>query len=120
MHNFNELLIFDTVEEGQKKLNRMGEIRDSMGGALYWNIANEDYLEILSKLNELKNKLLRIKKTLDGISIKVIESYIRTKKLKCLDSTLNSNENGYLGYYILDDIELKYIEDFLNEYKKNN
>ena len=41
---------FDTIEEGMKKLKEGVDLRNSMGGALYWNILNDDCLEIASKL----------------------------------------------------------------------
>lgn len=41
---------FDTIEEGMKKLKEGVAIRNSMGGALYWNILNDDCYEIADKL----------------------------------------------------------------------
>jgi len=115
MHNFSELLNFNTLEEGQKNLNKAVEIRDMMGGELYWNIANDDCDEISNKLVDLKVKLFKIKEKLNGISIKVIKFYLRIKKIEYLDSSLNSNDNRCFGYYILDTIEFKYIENFYNK-----
>ena len=115
MHNFSELLNFNTLEEGQKNLDKAVEIRDMMGGELYWNIANDDCNEIFNKLVDLKVKFLKIKEKLDGISIKVIQFYLRIKKIEYLESSLNSNDNRCFGYYILDTIEFKYIENFYNK-----
>ena len=115
MHYFSELLNFNTLEEGQKNLDKAVEIRDMMGGELYWNIANDDCNEIFNKLVDLKVKFLKIKEKLDGISIKVIQFYLRIKKIEYLESSLNSNDNRCFGYYILDTIEFKYIENFYNK-----
>ena len=41
---------FETVEEGMKKLKDAISIRDKMGGALYYNILNDDCYEIAQKL----------------------------------------------------------------------
>lgn len=41
---------FETVEEGMKKLKNGISIRDKMGGALYYNILNDDCYEIAQKL----------------------------------------------------------------------
>lgn len=41
---------FETVEEGMKKLKDGISIRDKMGGALYYNILNDDCYEIAQKL----------------------------------------------------------------------
>ena len=119
MNLSEDLLIFDTIEEGQKNLDKACEIRNMMGGALYWSIADDDCTEIAGKLSILTIKLNRIKKTLDGISIKVIESYIRIKKLECLDISLNIKEYNNSIFVIFEGIELKYIEKYLNDYKKD-
>ena len=120
MHNLGDFLVFDTIIEGEKNLKEAYRIRDLMGGELYWNIANDDCVEISNKLNILKYQILKINKALEGVSIKVIESYLRIKKLECLDSSLNSSDNRYLGYYMLDNIELKYIQEFYNKNKIKN
>ena len=44
---------FDTIEEGMKKLKEGVAARDSMGGVLYWNILNDDCLEIADKLRDM-------------------------------------------------------------------
>lgn len=54
MNHLNHLLEFTTVEEGEKNLKEAEAIRDSMGGALYWNIVNDDCEEIKQKLFKLK------------------------------------------------------------------
>lgn len=41
---------FDTIEEGIQKLKEGVALRNRMGGALYWNILNDDCMEIARKL----------------------------------------------------------------------
>jgi hypothetical protein len=41
---------FATVDEGKEKLRKAIEIRDSMGGAMYYNICNDDCAELANKL----------------------------------------------------------------------
>lgn len=41
---------FETVEDGMEKLKEGISIRNKMGGALYYNILNDDCYEIASKL----------------------------------------------------------------------
>lgn len=41
---------FETKEQGLEKLKETVSIRNQMGGALYWNIVNDDCLEITEKL----------------------------------------------------------------------
>lgn len=41
---------FDTVEEGMKELKRGVTLRNQMGGALYWNIVNDDCIKLADKL----------------------------------------------------------------------
>lgn len=41
---------FETIENGIEKLKKGVSLRNSMGGALYWNILNDDCLEIATKL----------------------------------------------------------------------
>lgn len=44
---------FETKEQGLKKLKETVSIRNQMGGALYWNIVNDDCLEIADKLFDM-------------------------------------------------------------------
>ena len=44
---------FNTIEEGLEKLKQSVNIRNKMGGALYWNILNDDCLEIADKLRNM-------------------------------------------------------------------
>ncbi|MCM1220661.1 MAG: hypothetical protein NC548_39850 [Lachnospiraceae bacterium] len=44
---------FTTVEEGTKELKRMVNLRNSMGGAMYYNMCNEDVLRIADKLLDI-------------------------------------------------------------------
>lgn len=41
---------FTTVEKGIEELERAVNIRNSMGGAMYYNMLNEDVLRIADKL----------------------------------------------------------------------
>lgn len=41
---------FETVEEGIQKLKEGVALRNQMGGALYWNILNDDCEKIARKL----------------------------------------------------------------------
>ncbi len=41
---------FETIDEGIEKLKGAVSLRNRMGGALYWNILNDDCMEIASKL----------------------------------------------------------------------
>jgi hypothetical protein len=45
---------FKTIEQGEKNLKEAYSLRDQMGGALYWNILNDDCREISQKLEDLK------------------------------------------------------------------
>jgi len=119
MNLSTDLLIFDTIEEGQRNLDKACEIRNMMGGALYWSIADDDCTEISNKLNELNIKLQKIKNILENTSVKNIESYLRMKKLECLDISLNIKEYNNSIFVIFESIELKYIEKYLNDYKKD-
>lgn len=56
MNNLHDFLKFDTVEEGEKFLQKALSIRDQMGGALWWNICNDDCKEIYNKVEGLKRK----------------------------------------------------------------
>lgn len=44
---------FTTVEKGIEELKRAVSIRNSMGGAMYYNMLNEDVLQIADKLIEM-------------------------------------------------------------------
>jgi hypothetical protein len=44
---------FETKEQGLEKLKETVAIRNNMGGALYWNIVNDDCLEIADKLFDM-------------------------------------------------------------------
>ena len=44
---------FETKEQGIKKLKDGVAIRNQMGGALYWNIINDDCIEMAIKLLEM-------------------------------------------------------------------
>lgn len=41
---------FTTIEKGIEELKRAVDLRNSMGGAMYYNILNEDVLRIADKL----------------------------------------------------------------------
>lgn len=41
---------FETKEQGIEKLKEGVSLRNRMGGALYWNIINDDCLEMAEKL----------------------------------------------------------------------
>lgn len=44
---------FTSKEEGIEKLKEAVKLRDQMGGAMYWNIMNEDCCEIADKLSRM-------------------------------------------------------------------
>jgi hypothetical protein len=44
---------FETKEQGLEKLKKGIEIRNKMGGALYWNIVNDDCIEMAYKLFDM-------------------------------------------------------------------
>lgn len=44
---------FSTVEDGLKQLEKAVEIRDQMGGAMHWNILNDDCCTIANELVRL-------------------------------------------------------------------
>jgi hypothetical protein len=49
---------FKTIEEGIEKLKKAVNTRNQMGGALYFNICEEDCLKIADKLSSMgANKL---------------------------------------------------------------
>ena len=41
---------FTSTEEGMEKLRKYVSIRNTMGGALYWNIVNDDCLRLANAL----------------------------------------------------------------------
>lgn len=40
----------ETIEQGIERLKEAVNIRDGMGGAMYWNILNDDCCELASQL----------------------------------------------------------------------
>ena len=48
MNYLQQFAEFTTIEEGMQNLKKAVELRDKMGGALYYNIMNEDCCEIAS------------------------------------------------------------------------
>ena len=44
---------FESIEEGMKKLKEAVSIRDQMGGAMYFNMLNEDCCAIANKLSSM-------------------------------------------------------------------
>lgn len=42
-----------TVEQGIEKLKESVSLRDQMGGAMYWNILNDDCCELARKLLDM-------------------------------------------------------------------
>jgi hypothetical protein len=55
MNYLEKYFDFDTLEEGEKQLEKALEIRDSMGGQLYWSACNDDCIEISKKLQTFKD-----------------------------------------------------------------
>lgn len=41
----------ETIEQGIERLRKVVQIRDKMGGQLYWNIMNDDACELASQLS---------------------------------------------------------------------
>lgn len=41
---------YTTIEEGMEKLKKNIETRNQMGGALYWNICNDDCIKLARSL----------------------------------------------------------------------
>lgn len=41
---------FETKEQGLEKLKEAVALRNKMGGALYWNIVNDDCMKIANRL----------------------------------------------------------------------
>lgn len=50
MEYLHKHLDFDTYEKGIEQLKAAVAIRDKMGGALYYNIMNDDCVEIANKI----------------------------------------------------------------------
>lgn len=129
MNYLDKFLDFDTIEQGEKFLAEAKSIRDKMGGELYWSIANDDFMEISAKLSTLKFYKHKIKLTLDSIDFKIIESYVRKKKLLNLDDKLAELENDLIAFELsfistefekLDNIDIKDIEEFINNKRISN
>lgn len=51
MNYMHEQLKFETYEQGVGNLKKAVEIRDKMGGAMYWSIMNEDCCEIANAIS---------------------------------------------------------------------
>jgi hypothetical protein len=51
---------FNTVEEGLEKLKKSVKIRNQMGGAMYWNILNDECCEIGNRLLSMGGKYVEI------------------------------------------------------------
>jgi hypothetical protein len=58
MNYLQHLAEFTTVEEGEKNLKEAIAQKNKMGGAMYYNILNDDCIEINNKLENLKWKTL--------------------------------------------------------------
>ena len=56
---------FSTINEGIEKLKECVSIRNQMGGALYWNICNDDCLKLADKLIDKGANLSDIKQILN-------------------------------------------------------
>lgn len=52
MNYLHKNLQFATFEEGLEKLKDAVSIRDKMGGAMYWNILNDDCCEIANAIRQ--------------------------------------------------------------------
>jgi hypothetical protein len=57
---------FETVEQGIEKLKEAVELRNKMGGALYYNILNDDCCDIANKLFEMGADKEEIQKIMQG------------------------------------------------------
>ncbi len=57
---------FKTAEEGKEKLKKAVAIRNKMGGALYWNMLNDDCIEIAYKLKDMGVDTAEINKIMNG------------------------------------------------------
>lgn len=53
MNHLQNLTTFQTKEDGIKNLKEAVELRDKMGGAMYWNMMNDDCVEIANKVRRL-------------------------------------------------------------------
>jgi hypothetical protein len=51
--NFEVYGSFQTKEQGIEKLKQAVEIRDKMGGAMYFNMLNDDCCEIANRLTAM-------------------------------------------------------------------
>jgi len=54
MNHLQNLAKFTTKEEGLKALKEAVDLRDKMGGAMYWNMMNDDCVEIANKLRRIE------------------------------------------------------------------
>lgn len=57
---------FETLEQGMEKLKEAVAARNQMGGSLYWNIVNDDCLEIADRLYEMGGDKAEIVKILNS------------------------------------------------------
>ena len=57
---------FETKEQGLEKLKETVVTRNQMGGALYWNIVNDDCLEIADKLFSMGVSMSEIQEILNN------------------------------------------------------
>ncbi len=53
MRTITEALKIETKEEPLEELKEHVKVRDQMGGALYWNILNDECCQIANKLASL-------------------------------------------------------------------
>lgn len=51
--NFETFSKFNSLEEGKEQLKKAVQLRDQMGGALYFNMMNDDCCELGNKLVEM-------------------------------------------------------------------
>ena len=54
MNYLNKFAEFSTVEEGYEKLTKAVELRDEMGGVMYYNMMNDDCCEIANKISAME------------------------------------------------------------------
>lgn len=52
MNIIENLKTEETTEEGIERLKKSVETRNKMGGAMYWNIMNEDVCELANQLSK--------------------------------------------------------------------
>lgn len=57
---------FETKEQGIEKLKNAVSLRNQMGGALYWNIINDDCVKIARQLLGIGVEKSEIKAILNG------------------------------------------------------